>query len=95
MSEGFSLATSDDDAGERALKRLNRCDVACAKCHKDKVKCTEERPKCRNCRQAKKPTECVYPVRDRKIIVQTRYTLGAKFDYERMLSNRHQLCPRA
>ena len=74
MAHIQSPATSGDVVEEPGPKRINnRSYVACKKCHASKVKCSAERPKCRRCRNASEPTECLYPVRDRKVSVSERY----------------------
>ncbi|KZF20094.1 hypothetical protein L228DRAFT_35446 [Xylona heveae TC161] len=67
-----STPMADDSMSPPASKRLKRSYVACRPCHSRKVKCSGGEP-CRNCKQSNRAEECVYPVRDRKIIVSERY----------------------
>ncbi|KAL1997982.1 hypothetical protein VTN02DRAFT_269 [Thermoascus thermophilus] len=66
----------DDAVDERPAKRARRSFVAyglCRRCHAHKIKCSGEQP-CRNCRQQPDgAVECVYPARDRKVLVQESY----------------------
>ncbi|KAF5008355.1 hypothetical protein FDECE_5398 [Fusarium decemcellulare] len=77
FSLGFCVTTSGNlimspDIALAADVRRNggRRSTACRRCHKQKVKCTRERP-CRNCEAAR--VECVYPQRDRVVSVPESY----------------------
>ncbi|OAP64885.1 hypothetical protein AYL99_00857 [Fonsecaea erecta] len=48
-------------------KRVRR-DGACVRCHAHKIKCSREQP-CRNCVLSQNVADCVYPRRDRKILI--------------------------
>ncbi|OKL62323.1 hypothetical protein UA08_02518 [Talaromyces atroroseus] len=62
-----------EDLDERPSKRARRSLVACVRCHQHKVKCSGGIP-CHNCaQQPEGSVECVYPLRDRKILVQESY----------------------
>ncbi|KAF8855632.1 hypothetical protein BDZ45DRAFT_655029 [Acephala macrosclerotiorum] len=73
--EPRNSANDDDQArGESSVQRskLVRSYIACRRCHGQKVKCSGETP-CRNCKGSKRPVECIYPVRDKKIAVSEKY----------------------
>ncbi|KAJ9238576.1 putative C6 transcription factor [Paecilomyces variotii] len=74
MSDRSSRLDSPlDDTGERPTKKPKRSFVACRRCHSHKIKCSGEQP-CHNCRQQPEGTvDCVYPARDRKVLVQESY----------------------
>ncbi|KAF2083934.1 hypothetical protein K490DRAFT_9525, partial [Saccharata proteae CBS 121410] len=45
---------------------------SCHRCHSHKIKCSGETP-CRSCRKSNNSTQCVYPVRDRKVVISESY----------------------
>ncbi|KAF4539541.1 C6 transcription factor [Lasiodiplodia theobromae] len=67
-------ASSPDDhsAPEPPTKKLRRSYVACHRCHSHKIKCSGETP-CRSCRKSNNSSQCVYPVRDRKVVISESY----------------------
>ncbi|KAF2136657.1 uncharacterized protein K452DRAFT_302600 [Aplosporella prunicola CBS 121167] len=64
-----SVSSIDDAVQEPASKKLRRSYVAC---HSHKIKCSGETP-CRSCRKSNNSTQCVYPVRDRKVVISESY----------------------
>ncbi|KFA67801.1 hypothetical protein S40285_04506 [Stachybotrys chlorohalonatus IBT 40285] len=60
--------TVSDDSPDRRRKRP----VACQQCHSRKIKCPGGQP-CQNCKQAKTPHGCTYPLRDHKVTVSNKY----------------------
>lgn len=55
-------------AKPKPLKVYGRNHYACTRCKLSKIKCSGEKP-CSNCKNIKKPDDCVYPSRDRKIVI--------------------------
>lgn len=51
------------------LKVFGRSHYACTRCKLSKVKCLGEKPACANCKTVHKEDLCVYPARDRKIVI--------------------------
>lgn len=52
----------------KPLKVYGRTHSACNPCKKNKIKCTGNQP-CSNCKNSKKPDQCVYPQIDHKIVI--------------------------
>lgn len=55
-------------AKPKPLKVYGRNHYACTRCKVSKIKCSGEKP-CSNCKNVKKADDCVYPTRDRKIVI--------------------------
>ncbi|KAH8800284.1 putative C6 transcription factor [Xylogone sp. PMI_703] len=54
-------------------KRVRRSFTACRRCHKHKIKCSGGQP-CHNCaQQTQAPIQCVYPTRDRKVLIRESF----------------------
>lgn len=53
----------------KPLKVFGRTHYACTRCKLLKIKCLGEKPACANCKLVNKEDNCVYPVRDRKIVI--------------------------
>ncbi|CAN3375464.1 hypothetical protein DIRU0_E07294 [Diutina rugosa] len=53
----------------RPLKVYGRSHYACSRCKLAKTRCSGERPSCSNCVQVNKADQCVYPSRDRKVVI--------------------------
>lgn len=51
------------------LKVYGRSHYACTRCKLSKVKCLGEKPACANCKAVHKEDLCLYPTRDRKIVI--------------------------
>ncbi|KAK7634322.1 fungal-specific transcription factor domain-containing protein, partial [Phyllosticta citricarpa] len=45
---------------------------SCHRCHSHKIKCSGEKP-CRSCSKSNNSAHCVYPVRDRKVVISESY----------------------
>lgn len=67
-----SSSPDDHTAQEPPTKKLRRSYVACHRCHSHKIKCSGETP-CRSCRKSNNSSQCVYPVRDRKVVISESY----------------------
>lgn len=52
----------------RPLKVYGRSHYACTRCKFSKIKCSGEKP-CSNCKNVNKADDCIYPKRDRKIVI--------------------------
>ncbi|KAK8240198.1 putative C6 transcription factor [Phyllosticta capitalensis] len=63
---------SPEEAQEPPQKKLRRSYVACHRCHSHKIKCSGEKP-CRSCSKSNNSAHCVYPVRDRKVVISESY----------------------
>lgn len=53
----------------RPLKVYGRSHYACSRCKLAKTRCLGERPLCSNCVLVNKADQCVYPSRDRKVVI--------------------------
>lgn len=53
----------------KPLKVFGRSHYACTRCKLSKIKCLGEKPACANCKAVNKEAQCVYPSRDRKIVI--------------------------
>lgn len=53
----------------KPIKVFGRCHYACTRCKASKIKCSGERPACSNCKTVNRGSECVYPAKDRKVMV--------------------------
>lgn len=53
----------------KPLKVFGRSHYACTRCKLSKIKCSGEKPACANCKAVNKENQCVYPSRDRKIVI--------------------------
>lgn len=53
----------------KPLKVFGRSHYACTRCKLSKIKCLGEKPACANCKAVNKEQQCVYPLRDRKIVI--------------------------
>lgn len=53
----------------KPLKVYGRTHYACTRCKLSKVKCSGEKPACSNCKALNKGDACVYPSKDRKIVI--------------------------
>lgn len=53
----------------KPLKVFGRSHYACTRCKMSKIKCSGEKPACANCKAVGKENQCVYPTRDRKIVI--------------------------
>lgn len=53
----------------KPLKVFGRTHYACTRCKLSKIKCSGEKPACTNCKLVNKEDHCVYPTRDRKIVI--------------------------
>lgn len=53
----------------KPLKVFGRSHYACTRCKLSKIKCLGEKPACANCKAVNKESQCVYPLRDRKIVI--------------------------
>ncbi|EGW34959.1 zinc-finger protein [Spathaspora passalidarum NRRL Y-27907] len=53
----------------KPLKVFGRSHYACTRCKVSKIKCSGERPACANCKSINKGDACVYPTKDRKIVI--------------------------
>lgn len=53
----------------KPLKVFGRTHYACTRCKLSKIKCLGEKPACANCKLVGKENHCVYPTRDRKIVI--------------------------
>lgn len=53
----------------KPLKVFGRSHYACTRCKLSKIKCSGEKPACANCKAVGKDAHCVYPSRDRKIVI--------------------------
>lgn len=51
------------------LKVYGRTHYACTRCKVSKIKCSGEKPACSNCKTVGKGDACVYPTKDRKIVI--------------------------
>lgn len=51
------------------LKVFGRTHYACTRCKLSKIKCSGEKPACANCKSINKSDACIYPNRDRKIVI--------------------------
>lgn len=51
------------------LKVFGRTHYACTRCKLSKIKCSGEKPACANCKSINKTDACIYPNRDRKIVI--------------------------
>ncbi|KAK8169093.1 fungal-specific transcription factor domain-containing protein [Phyllosticta citrichinensis] len=63
---------SPEEVQEPPTKKLRRSYVACHRCHSHKIKCSGEKP-CRSCSKSNNSAHCVYPVRDRKVVISESY----------------------
>ncbi|PLB52500.1 hypothetical protein P170DRAFT_402737 [Aspergillus steynii IBT 23096] len=54
----------------------------CRRCHSHKIKCSGGSP-CRNCQQTQPAVECIYPWRDRKVLIQESYLKKLEEESER------------
>ncbi|KAJ9116361.1 hypothetical protein QFC22_004802 [Naganishia vaughanmartiniae] len=67
-SRSGTIADKTNDTTENRRKRQSlRRGTACIRCRKKKLKCSGERPICTGCANSKKPTECIYEERPKKI----------------------------
>lgn len=53
----------------KPLKVFGRSHYACTRCKLSKIRCSGEKPACANCKSVNKGDACVYPNRDRKIVI--------------------------
>ncbi|EMG46876.1 hypothetical protein G210_2856 [Candida maltosa Xu316] len=53
----------------KPLKIYGRSHYACTRCKLSKLKCSGEKPACSNCKNINKSDECIYPSKDRKIVI--------------------------
>lgn len=53
----------------RPIKVFGRSHYACTRCKASKIKCLGEKPACANCKLVNKGDNCIYPKRDRKIMI--------------------------
>lgn len=53
----------------KPLKVFGRTHYACTRCKLSKIRCSGEKPACANCKSVNKENACVYPNRDRKIVI--------------------------
>ncbi|ABN67806.2 putative zinc-finger protein [Scheffersomyces stipitis CBS 6054] len=53
----------------KPLKVFGRTHYACTRCKLSKIKCSGEKPACSNCKSVNKEFACVYPAKDRKIVI--------------------------
>lgn len=53
----------------KPLKVYGRSHYACTRCKISKIKCSGEKPACANCKSVNKGDQCVYPAKDRKIVI--------------------------
>ncbi|KAG7661318.1 uncharacterized protein J8A68_005210 [[Candida] subhashii] len=53
----------------KPLKVYGRSHYACTRCKISKIKCSGEKPACANCKGVNKQDQCVYPTKDRKIVI--------------------------
>ncbi|KAK6456261.1 putative zinc-finger protein [Scheffersomyces xylosifermentans] len=53
----------------KPLKVFGRTHYACTRCKLSKIKCSGEKPACSNCKTVNKADACVYPSKDRKIVI--------------------------
>lgn len=53
----------------KPLKVFGRTHYACTRCKLSKIRCSGEKPACANCKSVNKEDACVYPNRDRKIVI--------------------------
>lgn len=56
-------------ASPKPLKVFGRGHYACTRCKASKIKCLGEKPACANCKLVDKGSLCIYPTRDRKIVI--------------------------
>lgn len=73
------------------LKVFGRSHYACTRCKLSKVKCLGEKPACANCKAVHKEDLCVYPARDRKIVIMESdlAKIQARVDYLESLVKSH------
>lgn len=73
------------------LKVFGRSHYACTRCKLSKVKCLGEKPACANCKTVHKEDLCVYPARDRKIVIMESdlAKLQGRVDYLESLVKSH------
>ncbi|KAJ9099207.1 hypothetical protein QFC21_004087 [Naganishia friedmannii] len=64
---GTVVGKTDETTENRRKRQSLRRGTACVRCRKKKLKCSGERPVCAGCANSKKPTECVYEERPKKI----------------------------
>ncbi|KAF2147618.1 hypothetical protein K461DRAFT_263552 [Myriangium duriaei CBS 260.36] len=60
--------------------------IACHRCHSHKIKCSGGTP-CRGCRSSSKPTQCIYPIRSRKILVPDTYIKALEAENQSLKEN--------
>ena len=80
VSEAVMLTTTHFPYGEVSAGKKRTCNSvwgtvsigACLTNPSCSQKCNGETP-CRNCLQSRKPVDCVYPIRDKKVPVAQRY----------------------
>lgn len=53
----------------KPIKVFGRSHYACTRCKISKIKCSGERPACSNCKTVNRGSECIYPTKDRKVVV--------------------------
>lgn len=53
----------------KPLKVFGRLHYACLRCKLSKIKCLGEKPACANCKVINRELGCVYPAKDRKIVI--------------------------
>ncbi|ODQ78347.1 hypothetical protein BABINDRAFT_53068 [Babjeviella inositovora NRRL Y-12698] len=61
--------TESTKAQDAPIRVLGRNHYACSRCKTSKIKCSGDRPACKNCVQSGNNHDCVYPYKDRKVII--------------------------
>ncbi|KAK6463163.1 putative zinc-finger protein [Scheffersomyces coipomensis] len=63
------MASGNNIEKPKPLKVFGRTHYACTRCKLSKIKCSGEKPACSNCKSINKPDACIYPTKDRKIVI--------------------------
>ncbi|KAJ9149000.1 C6 transcription factor [Pleurostoma richardsiae] len=74
---------SNGTAGSPAVQRPRRGGAACRRCHSHKIKCSGGTP-CRGCMRSNKASECVYPAKEKKVMVLESYIRQLEVEKEQL-----------